>query len=195
MSWLQKNFRVIGIAESFRLGEGRSIYAGVLMRRDGYIEAVAYGEATLGGVDGTAAALTVVERLRRPDIHMVMLDGCIVSFYNWIDGEAIWMNTGLPTACYVFEKPEGDVEAAVKKLFPDGPSRWERISRLGRPVEFAYPDGGRLYVRSWGLPPGDAYRAALLTRRYGKRPEPLRVARLLASAMRETLRRKGLTAV
>jgi endonuclease V-like protein UPF0215 family len=194
MSWLQKNFRVIGVAESFRLEEGRSIYAGVLARRDGYIEAVAYGSATLGGVDGTDAALAVVSKLRRPDVHMVMLDGCIVSFYNWIDGEVIWTSTGLPTACYVFERPEGDIEAAVKKLFPDWPSRLAHISRLGSPTEFVYPDGGRLYVRSWGLPPGDAYRAALLTRRYGRRPEPLRIARLLAHAMRETLRRKEVTA-
>lgn len=185
MSWLQKNFRVVGIAESFRLADGRSIYAGVLMRRDGYIEAVAYSSATLGGNDGTHAALTIVNRLKRPDVHMVMLDGCIVSYYNWIDGESIWISAGLPTACYIFEKPEGDVRGAISKLFPDWQERWAHISKLGAPIEFVYPDGGRIYVRAWGLSPTDAFRAALLTRRHGKMPEPLRIAKLLASALRE----------
>ncbi|MEL9990770.1 MAG: DUF99 family protein [Thermoproteus sp.] len=188
MSWLQKDFRVIGIAESFKLEEGRSIYAGVLMRRDGYVEAAAYSMAKLGGTDGTEAALIIAKSLKRPDVHMIMLDGCIVSFYNWIDGEVLWNETGLPTACYIFERPEGDVEAALRKLFPsDWQDRLAHISRLGRPVEYIYPDGGRIYIRAWGLAPKDAYRAALLTRRYGRRPEPLRVARILAGAAREFL--------
>ncbi len=187
MSWLQKNFRVIGIAESFKLGEKYSIYAGVLMRRDGYIESVAYGYATLGGTDGTNTALTIVNKLKRPDVHMVMIDGCIVSYYNWIDGENIWINAGMPVACYIFEKPSGDVEKALRKLFPDWLDRWKHISKLGPPIEFVYPEGGRIYVRAWGLSPSEAFRAALLTRRHGKRPEPLRVARLLAGAFRETL--------
>lgn len=189
MSWLQKNFRVVGIAESFKLADGRSVYAGVLMRRDGYMEAVAYGNATLGGTDGTDATLSIIRKLKRPDVHMVMLDGCIVSYYNWIDGESIWINAGLPTACYIFERPEGDVKAAISKLFPDWRNRWEYISKLGKPIEFVYPDGGRVYVRAWGLSPKDAFKAALLTRKYGKKPEPLRVAKLLASALREHIAR------
>jgi endonuclease V-like protein UPF0215 family len=182
--WLQKNFKVIAIAESFKLEDGFAVYAGVLARRDGLVEKAAYELATLGGTDGTEKALRIARALNRPDVHMVMLGGCIVSYYNWIDGETIWRELGLPTACYLFEKPEGDVRAALEKLFPDWRERWENISRLGPSVEFAYPDGPKVYVRSWGLDPRDAYRAALLSRRYGKIPEPLRIAKTIAEAAR-----------
>ncbi|CCC82472.1 DUF99 family protein [Thermoproteus tenax] len=185
MSWLQKNFRTIAVAESFRLDEGYSIYAAVLARRDGYIESAAFGRAKLGGTDGTQVALEVIRRIKRPDVHVIMLDGCIVSFYNWIDGEIVWRETGLPTVCYVFEEPEGDIKSALMKIFDDWEIRWQNISKMGNPVEFRYPDGGRVFVRAWGLSPRDAFRLAALTRKYGNKPEPLRVAKILASAGRE----------
>lgn len=190
MKWLQKNFKAIAVAESFRLEDGYSVYAGVLARRDGYVEKAAYAVASLGGADGTEEAIRIVESLKRPDVHVVMLDGCIVSFYNWIDGEEIWRRTGLPTACYVFEKPEGNIKAALEKLFPDWQERWGNISRLGPVVEFAYPEGGRIFIRSWGFDPKDAYKAALAARRHGKRPEPLRIAQVMAEAARRFLEQR-----
>ncbi len=177
------------IAESFTLSDGYSVYAGVLARRDGAVEDAAFALATLGGTDGTEAASKILDTLLRPDVAMVMLDGCVVSFYNWIDGEELWRRYGRPVACYVFEEPEGRVEDAVKRLFPDWQARIEALKRLGSPVPYYTKTGYKIYVRSWGIDPVDAGKAAEVCTRFGKVPEPLRVAKIMAAGTRQFLKR------
>jgi Uncharacterized conserved protein len=179
---------VVAIAESFRLDDGFSVYAGVLARRDGVVEEVAFGLATLGGTDGTEVASKILRALVRPDVAMVMLDGCVVSFYNWIDGETLWRRYGKPVACYVFEEPEGRVEDAVKKLFQDWEVRVEAYRRLGPPIPYYTKTGYKIYVRSWGIDPADAGKAAEASMKYGKMPEPLRVAKIIAGGARNFLK-------
>jgi endonuclease V-like protein UPF0215 family len=186
--FLQKNFKVVAIAESFSLEDGYSVYAGVLARRDGTIEDVALALARLGGVDGTRAAMEILDALMKPDASMIMLDGCIVSFYNWIDGEALWRKYGKPVACYVFEEPEGRVEDAVRKLFSDWEVRLEAYRRLGQPTPYYTQSGYRIYIRSWGIDPTGAGRAAEACAKFGKVPEPLRSAKIIASGARRFLR-------
>ncbi|MFN3805141.1 MAG: DUF99 family protein [Pyrobaculum sp.] len=178
----------MAIAESFKLEDGVSIYAGVLARRDGVVEEVAFDMAKLGGRDGTEAAMRILDRLLRPDVSMVMLDGCVVSFYNWIDGEALWRRYGKPVACYVFESPEGRVEAAARKLFQDWEERVEAYRRLGPPAPYLSRRGYRLYVRAWGIDPRDAGRAAEVCTKFGKMPEPIRVAKIVAGGVRQFLK-------
>lgn len=193
-SFLQKNFKVVAIAESFRLDDKYSVYAGVLARRDGAVEEFAFDVATVGGVDGTDAALRILNALLRPDVAMVMLDGCVVSFYNWIDGEVLWRRGGKPVACYVFEEPEGRVEDAVKKLFPDWETRLEALRKLGPPIPYYTKAGYKIYIRAWGLDPIDAGKAAEACMKFGKWPEPIRVAKIVASGVRrfyETFIRRG----
>lgn len=185
---LQKNFKVVAVAESFVLQDGYSVYAGVLARRDGVVEEVALDLATLGGTDGTEAASRILEALLRPDVAMVMLDGCVVSFYNWIDGEALWRRFGRPVACYIFEEPEGRVEEAARKLFMDWERRVEAFRRLGQPVPYYTRGGYRIYVRSWGMDPADAGKAAELCTKFGKMPEPIRVAKIIAGGARKFLK-------
>jgi endonuclease V-like protein UPF0215 family len=180
---------VAAIAESFALSDGYSIYAGVLARRDGAVEDVALATATLGGTDGTEAASNILDALLRPDVAMIMLDGCVVSFYNWIDGEELWRRYGKPVACYVFEKPEGRVEDAVRKLFPDWQARVEALRRLGPPTPYYTKTGYKIYVRSWGIDPVDAGKAAEACMRFGKVPEPLRVAKIIAAGARQFLKK------
>jgi endonuclease V-like protein UPF0215 family len=185
---------VVAIAESFKLDDKHSIYAGVLARRDGAVEDVALATATLGGTDGTEAASNILDALLRPDVAMVMLDGCVVSFYNWIDGEVLWRRYGKPVACYVFEEPEGRVEDAVKKLFPDWEARLEALRKLGPPIPYYTKTGYRIYIRAWGLDPVDAGKAAEACMKFGKWPEPIRVAKIVASGVRrfyETFIRRG----
>ncbi|MFN7105028.1 MAG: DUF99 family protein [Pyrobaculum sp.] len=172
----------MAIAESFKLEDGVSIYAGVLTRRDGVVEEVALDMAKLGGVDGTAAAMRILDKLLRPDVSMVMLDGCVVSFYNWIDGGALWQKYRKPVACYVFEE-------AAKKLFQDWQERVEAYRRLGLPTLYHSKRGYRLYVRAWGIDPRDAGRAAEVCTKFGKMPEPIRVAKLVAGGVRQFLKR------
>lgn len=190
--FLSKNFKVVAIAESFRFEDGFSVYAGVRATRDAVVEDAAFAVAKIGGKDGTGAAENIIAMLMRSDVSIIMLDGCIVSFYNWIDGEALYAKFQKPVACYVFEEPEGRVEEAVKKLFPDWPDRLKAIKKLGDPTPYWTKAGYRIYVRSWGIDPLYAGKAAELAMKLGKMPEPLRIARIMAAGARTLLNSLGL---
>lgn len=154
------------------------------------VEDVAFTTATVGGVDGTEAATKILNNLARPDVSLIMLDGCVVSFYNWIDGETLWRRFGKPVACYVFEEPRGKVEDAVRKIFPDWPQRLEAIKKMGDPTPYYTKSGYKIYIRSWGIDPIDAGRAAEAMTKVGKIPEPIRIAKILAWNVREFLKRR-----
>ena len=70
--FLQKNFKTLAIAESFKVEDGFSVLAGVVARRDGTVEAVAVDTATVGGTDATEAAVRIAERLLKPDVSIIM---------------------------------------------------------------------------------------------------------------------------
>ncbi|MEM1598123.1 MAG: DUF99 family protein [Pyrobaculum sp.] len=174
----------MALAESFRLEDGFSVFAGVVARRDGVLEDVAFALATVGGVDATEAAASIIQRLLKPDVSIIMLDGCLVSFYNWVDGEELWRRFETPVACYVFEEPEGRAEEAVKKLFNDWESRVAAIKKLGPPTPYYTRGGYKIYVRAWGIDPIDAGKAAEAATKFGRMPEPIRMAQLIARGAR-----------
>lgn len=176
--------RALGVAESFRLGEKYSVLVGVVMRSDGFIDGVALGKTTVGGLDATDAVIRLYESLGRNDIQLIMIDGCIISWYNIINLEEIHTKLGIPTLCLIFEEPEGDVIGAIRKLFPeDFEVRMRLYEGLKKPHEVLLPGNVRVYARFIGM---DYRTARVIIRKFlreGKRPEPIRVARLIANAI------------
>lgn len=168
--------RALGIAESFRLDLKHSILVGVVMRSDGVIDGVALGRTTVGGLDATDAIINLYRSLNRNDIQLLMIDGCIISWYNIIDLERLSSELGLPIMCLTFEEPEGDVVNALRKLFPgDSEVRIRLYEKLGKPKEVLLPGGLRIYVRITGI---DYRTARTIIRKFvreGKRPEPIRL--------------------
>jgi len=182
--------RAFGVAESFRLGDVYSIMVGVVMRGDHVIDGVVFGKSTVGGLDATDSIVGMLRSMGRDDIHLVMIDGCIVSWYNIISVDRIYAETGLPTVCLSFEEPSGNVEVALRELFSDYEARLTMYNELGKPVEIYLGGGLRVYARFRGM---DYRVLRVLLRRFtreGKRPEPIRVARLIANALLKATKRE-----
>ena len=68
----KKGIRVLGIAESFRRGYGKSVLAGVVMRADCVIDGFSFTHITVGGMDGTEGILRLFEALQRDDIKIMI---------------------------------------------------------------------------------------------------------------------------
>ncbi|MFP3279764.1 MAG: DUF99 family protein [Vulcanisaeta sp.] len=176
--------RALGVAESFRLGSPYSVLVGVVMRSDGMIDGVSLGRTTVGGLDATESIVRLYESLGRNDIQFLMIDGCIISWYNIIDLEELARKLNIPILCLAFEEPEGDVINALRKLFPnDSDIRIALYEKLGKPKEILLPGNVRLYARFVNI---DYRTAKTLIKKFlkeGKRPEPIRIARLIANAV------------
>jgi len=179
-----KGVRVLGIAESFRKNlSDKAILAGIVMRGDMIIDGIVFGECTVGGLDATEKILEMYRSLEREDILALMLNGCIISWFNVIDLNKLHEETGLPVISLSYRPSTGIREYFIKYFPRDWERRVEIYERNGPRIELTNRNGLKLYMRAVGI---DLDEAAKLVDRYtlfGRIPEPLRIARLAAHGL------------
>ena len=178
----KRAIRVLGIAESFKLTHPKSVLTGIVMRSDFIIDGVVNSYSTVGGLDVTDSIISMFKGLNRPDVHAVMIDGCIISFYNIVDIDRLHDELGLPAMCLSFSRNRGNPRAAIVKLFKDYEVRLSILSKIGEPalVNTKY---GPIWVRYRGLSYSEARVLITKYQRDGRRPEPLRVSRLISASV------------
>lgn len=172
--------RILGITESYRTDH--STLAGAVVRLDRSLDGAAFGRCTVGGTDVTNAILELYRRLDREDITYVMISGIALAWFNIVDLERIAAAVDRPTLSVTYEagKP---LEGSLAAHF-DGDSLRQRRATLGRQPErrSVVVNDERVFVRSAGLDRDEADGLLRRATPAGGRPEPLRVARLLARA-------------
>ena len=180
----KKGIRVLGVAESFRKDlDRRAVLAGVVMRMDLIIDGVIIGFCTVGGMDSTESILEMYRRLERGDISAIMLNGCIISWFNVIDLKRLHEETGLPIISVSY-RPSTGIRRYFMEYFPsDWKMRVEVYERNGPRLEITNKNGFKLYLRAIGLDEDDAIRLVNRFTLFGRVPEPLRVARLIAHSI------------
>ncbi len=178
----KKGIRVFGVAESFtRSGTGKSILAGIVMRRDLIVDGIVFGRATIEGDDATESIASMYTSLSRDDINCILLDGLVISMYNIVDGERVSQIAGIPVIAITFED-SGGLEDSIRHHFVNWQSKLEKYQKLGRREQVTLQTGKNLFIRYWGV---SQRRALALLNSFtlqGSIPEPIRVAKLAARA-------------
>ena len=184
MTLEKKGVRVLGIAESFRKGSAeKAVLAGVVMRADLIIDGIVVGECTVGGLDATESILEMYRRLERNDVMAIMLNGCIISWFNVVDIPKLHQETGLPLIAVSYRPTKGIREFFLKYFPEDWEKRVEIYERNGPRAEIVNKNKLKLYVRAIGIDLEDASRLINRYTLFGRIPEPLRIARLIAHAL------------
>lgn len=176
----KKGLRALGIAESYT-GRQKSTISGIVMRKDLRIDGFAFGRVTVGGMDATDAVIRLVQDLDRKDINVMMLSGCVISWFNIMNPHVIFGSTGVPVICVTYEFSEG-LEPDLITHFPNDENRLNAYRFLENRVGVTLHTGQEIYLRSCGISLPDAIRLCNDFTLEGKIPEPLRVARLCARA-------------
>lgn len=179
----KKAIRALGISESFTKGRSRrSVLAGVVMRTDSAIDGFIFSTAKVGGMDATEKVIGMCRDLGRDDINFLMLNGCVISWYNVIDLHKVAGDTGLPLICVTYEESEG-LDGYFKELFPQD---WETRVRVyhenGVRTLLKIRTEKTVYVRFLNMTQKEAEEILNKFTTHGAVPEPLRVARLMARA-------------
>jgi endonuclease V-like protein UPF0215 family len=174
----KKGLRALGIAESC---PGRTIsrLAGVVMRKDLRIDGFTFSTVTVGGMDASTSIINMVKGLKRRDINVIMLSGCVIAWFNIINASQIFNETGIPVICITYEDSEG-LFGDIHHHFPDDEGRISTYESLGDRFPVRLHTNQIIFIRSWGLPLEDAARLCDDFTLEGRIPEPLRVARLCA---------------
>ncbi len=184
----KKAFRTLGISESFFKGKSkRSVLAGVVMRADMTIDGFGFAEAIVGGMDATEKVIDMHRALGREDINLLMLNGCVISWYNVVDLNRVAQETALPLICVTYEESEG-LEKYFTELFPDDCEHRIEVYRKNKArTPITLHTGKTVYARFISMSLEETKQTLDKYTLHGAVPEPLRVARLLARAAVRTL--------
>ena len=179
----KKGLRGLAIAESFRQNSLKSIFAGIVMRRDFVIDGFVFGSATLEGDDATDAILEMYDELQRPDISYVLISGLIVSMYNIINIKKLYDSLKIPIIGVSYNDSLG-IEGALKHHFPNSfKSKISAYQKLGKREKITLSTSHNLYVRKEGCTLGDVNHLLNELTLHGSVPEPIRVSQLLAKTL------------
>jgi len=179
----KRAIRALGIAESFRPKAEKSTLAGVVVRTDLVVDGFVLGAATVGGEDATRAVLSMYRKLKREDVNLLMLAGCVISRYNIIDVDEVARKSGLPVVCLTYNESAG-LEDAIRRHFDRPEGRLESYRRLGPRATVLLRTGQKVYVRTAGISREDTKSVLEAFTLQGGVPEPVRVAKLLARSAR-----------
>ncbi|NWF96587.1 MAG: DUF99 family protein [Candidatus Thorarchaeota archaeon] len=180
--------RVLGVAESFERSDLNSTVVGVVMRGDMRIDGMAFCTPRVGGLDSTDRLLEMYERLHRSDIRLWLLSGGVISWFNIVDLGRLYHETSIPVISVSYDDSEG-LDKYLREYFPaDWTQRVLTLEKNGPRHRVSLQTGHEVYVNLAGIDDRDA--KAILDRFTldGKTAEPLRVARIVAFALRRDLR-------
>lgn len=174
--------RALGVAESFKIGQKRSLLAGVVMRSDLVVDGFALGHTKVGGDDATSSIVSLYRRLRRNDVNLILVSGAILSFYNIVDVDELSRRTSLPAVCLTYKETSG-IEGSIKRRFPDDyKTKLAAYSKLGKRTRVRLSSGHDVFVRTASMDAASTKKVLDAFTLQGSVPEPVRVARLLARA-------------
>ena len=191
--------RTLGIA--FSDGDGTSRIAGAVVTADGVFDGLGFERCTVGGADATDALVALWTALGREDIRHVACAGVAPAWFNLLDLRRLHETVDRPVYAVSYEASAG-LESALRDAF-DGSDLIDRLDtyrslppRVRADVDASDADLAAktdpLFVRAVGLDDGHAIAAARgLVREGFRRPEPLRIAAIAASAHREALDQHG----
>lgn len=185
----KRGLRGLSIAESFKPNSIKSVFSGIVMRRDFVIDGFVFGSATLEGNDATDTILKMYSDLQRPDISYVLVSGLIVSMYNIIDIKKLSDTLKIPIIGVSYRDSSG-IEDSLKHHFPNSfESKIDEYKKLGKREKITLSTSYDVYVRREGCTLSDVKHLLDDLTLHGSIPEPIRVSQLLA----KTLLEKGLS--
>jgi endonuclease V-like protein UPF0215 family len=189
----KKGIRALGIAESFVKGlSQKSFLAGVVMRADRIIDGLSFTQVTVGGIDATQQVITLLEKLHRQDINVIILNGCVISWFNVIDLQEVFQASSIPLICVTYDASEG-LDKYFQELFPTTwQQRLQTYQQNGERILVTLKTGKCVFTRYFGLSLAEVKGVLNKFTVSGAVPEPIRVARLLArTLMKQSM--KGFT--
>ncbi|MBP9008793.1 MAG: DUF99 family protein [Methanospirillum sp.] len=186
MQLQKQGIRVFGISESFA-SRDLSVLCGVVMRRDLHIDGFCFGKVRVGGMDATAEIIRMTAVLDRQDVNAIMLNGCVIAWYNVINPVEIMEITGLPVICVSYKDSEG-LTGHIRHHFPGDEERVRRYENLGERLSIPVKTGLSLFARGYGCTEQEVRHLCRIFTLHGKIPEPLRVARLCARTVMQQTR-------
>jgi endonuclease V-like protein UPF0215 family len=143
------------------------------------LDGVLIGKIRQDGVNATGQIIRMVgESKFNEHINLIMLDGIAFGGFNVGDALRLQRELARPGRVVTRRKPDMDAIKRALEPLPSGARKWRLIQQLG-PMEPC----GACWVQRVGLSREEAEEVIDFFSIYGKLPEPIRIAHLIAGAV------------
>jgi len=151
-----------------------AVFAGA--RLEGFLR----GAVRRDGANATRElARLILESRFREHLQLVLLEGIALAGFNVVSPQELFERTNKPVLIVARDEPDfASIRRALLTKVRGGARKWRLIEKAG-PMEKA----AGLYVQRAGLSLDDARRSIERFAVYGRLPEPLRVAHVVASIL------------
>ncbi|MFX0209215.1 MAG: DUF99 family protein, partial [Candidatus Hodarchaeota archaeon] len=113
-------------------------------------------------------------------LRCIMTDGLTLAGFGVLDISTLLKKTGIPVLAISLRFPNFEkIKKALLNHFNDGKERWNILKKAGPPVH--YPNTN-IYLQIAGMPVKTAFQLIKHTTCYGRVPEPIRIAHLIAKS-------------
>lgn len=187
--------RVVGVEDGYfklewkrkKLGE-KTIIA--IVAWEGGIIDFKLKRVKIDGLEGTVKFLEGYHELNVEDIAAIMLGGVTFAGFNIIDPTTVYSETKVPVIVVTRGKPNvRKVRRALEDNFEDWKVRWSILENFRKKASRTFLHLGEttLYLQFIGLNVRDTVEIVKSTVVHGGFPEPLRIAKLIASSTSRSL--------
>jgi len=150
-------------------------------------KSVVLNSIEIDGLDGTEKAIQALLKLQEKSrIDVILLGGITFAGFNIIDPVEIYETFRKPVIVVTEDEPsDEEVERALRKHFLDWKDRLMILRKFRRKAKIhrVRRIKGKLYIQPLGLNVDEAEDAVLKLILKGKYPEPLRLAKTIASSL------------
>jgi len=168
---------------SFSKGTDRTAPAAFLLTEGIQPRRLIIKRVEVDGLDATERLMETVEELDR-EVDVVMSNSIPIAGFNLLDPRRVLDRFGIPSIFVLGERPDQEaVRAALKKHFRDWRKRVTVIEGAGGFHELSLEGENPVLVECVGVKPAEAMRVVRRLTIFGRVPEPLRIARIVARAV------------
>jgi endonuclease V-like protein UPF0215 family len=154
---------------------------------------LAFREVEGDGLDATERTLEVLSDFLSLGIKTeVLMSGSVpIAGFNLIDPQEVLRKAGVPSIFVLKDRPDSTaVKGALSRHFADWERRLAVIEGAGEVHAFMTPggEGEEVIIECVGISPAEAFMIARGVTVFGRVPEPVRLARMVAKALGDALR-------
>jgi endonuclease V-like protein UPF0215 family len=182
---MKPHVRIIGIDDApFNFKDGSVLVVGTIVRLPNYLEGVMKTEIQVDGTDSTEKLGEMFNSSKYSEqLELIMLDGIALGGFNIVNLRRLHNETGIPVCTITRDRPDMDsIKKALENKFEDWKERWSLIKDIELvEVETEHKS---IYVSHVGIELDDLKGLIRKSTVLGALPEPIRIAHLIASAMK-----------
>jgi endonuclease V-like protein UPF0215 family len=161
---------------------------------NGSIQRLFVDRIRVDGIDATRIIASFARRIEKSDL--ILLPSISLGGFNVVNPYELHKETGIPILIVNPVRPNmRNVRGALRRHFPDWQERVHAFDLMGLPTILKLTHNDRIYFYSVGLPRHKATHILRSLVHFGRKPEPLRIARIVARALSDSPSVKALWSV